>query len=131
MTLCEWRGSRLVKQVVSDPSMELVEAAVRRLDNARFNDLYLEPLREDPETWLCIGGGAGRYLLSGALAGGRFPILVDPTRSAEHRQALVIGGQEGTYPANQVHDLDTALAAVRCFWLSGRFESEVLNWLDT
>jgi hypothetical protein len=131
MTVCEWRGSSLERQIVPNPTLDQVEAAVRRLDNQRFNDLYLEPSGDEPDTWLCIGGGAGRYLLSGALANQRFPTLVDPTRAADPAETLVVGGQEGTYPANRVHNLGAALEAVRAFWRSGRFEDPGLLWIES
>ena len=131
MTLCEWSGASLDSQVVSNPSLDQVEAAIRRLDNKRFNDLYLQPAGADTETWLCVGGGAGQYLLSGALGNQRFPTLVDPTRAAEPAVTLRVGGQEGTYPANRVHGLETALEAVRTFWKSARFEDPGFLWIES
>jgi hypothetical protein len=116
--------------VVTRPTLEQVVDAVRRLDNKVFNDLYLEPDGSAGDTWLCVGGGAGRYLLSGAVSDERFPTLVDPARPAEPVEALVVGGQEGSYPGNQVHDLKTALEAVRAFWTTGRFEGTSHAWLD-
>ena len=129
MMVCEWLGVRVNKHTVPTPSLEQVEAAVRRLDNHRFNDLYLEP-GQDEAIWLCVGGGAGRYLLSGAVSHQRFPTLLDPARPVEPAEPLVVGGQEGTYPGNQIHDLDTALRVVRAFWSTGRFEDSVLLWVD-
>lgn len=130
MTVCHWRGSRVEKDVVTRPTLEQVFDAVRRLDNAAFNDLYLEP-DSSGDTWLCVGGGAGRYVLSGAESNERFPALVDPARPPEPAEALVIGGQKGSYPGNQVHDLKTALDAVRGFWTTGRFGGVGHTWLDT
>jgi hypothetical protein len=131
MTVCEWQGPNVKKQVITSPTLAQVEAAIRRLDNAGFNDLYLEPIAEDTETWLCIGGGAGRYLVSGSLSNQRFPTLLDPARQAQPAEELVVGGQEGTYPRNQVHDLNTALRAAREFWSQGRFGGAGLHWIDT
>ena len=130
MILCEWQGPHLDQQVVPNPTLEQVEAAVVRLNNARFNDLYLEPEDAEPGKWLCVGGGNGRYVLSGAEGEERYPTLVDPARPAEPAVTLVVGGQEGMYPANRVHALDTALDALRDFWTTGRFESEALTWIN-
>jgi hypothetical protein len=131
MTMCQWSGATVDSQIVPNPSLDQVEAAIRKLDNERFNDLYLQPVGDDPETWLCVGGGAGRYLLSGALGNQRFPTLVDPTKAADPAVALTVGGQEVTYPANRVHSLNTALEAVRTFWKSGRFEDPGLLWIES
>ena len=130
MTVCQWRGTRVDKDVVSRPTLEQVFDAVRRLDNAVFNDLYLEPDGSSGDAWLCVGGGAGRYVLTGSISDERFPTLVDPARAGEPSLALVVGGQKGSYPGNQVHDLNTALEAVRTFWTTERFEEAGLVWLD-
>jgi hypothetical protein len=130
MTLCQWRGARVERDVVTRPTLEQVVAAVQRLDNRAFNDLYLEPDGSADDTWLCVGGGAGRYLLSGSISNERFPTLVDPARQPEPVEALVVGGQEGSYPGNQVHGLKTALDVVRGFWTTGRFEGDSHTWLD-
>lgn len=63
--------------------------------------------------------------VAGAVSNERFPTLVDPARPVEPVEALVVGGQEGSYPGNQVHDLKTALDAVRAFGTTGRFEGGV------
>lgn len=130
MTLCQWRGARVESDVVDRPTLEQVLDAVRRLDNRVFNDLYLEPDGSADDTWLCVGGGAGRYLLSGAVSNERFPTLVDPKRQPEPVEALMVGGQEGSYPGNQVHDLKIAVETVRAFWTTGRFEDGSHTWLD-
>ena len=130
MTVCQWHGTRVEKDVVTRPTLEQVFDAVRRLDNAVFNDLYLEPDGSLGDTWLCVGGGAGRYVLSGTISDERFSTLIDPARAVPLDQALVIGGQKGTYPGNQVHDLNTALQAVRAFWTTGRFEGAGLVWWE-
>lgn len=130
MILCEWRGPHLDKQVVPHPTLDQIEAAVLRLDNGRFNDLYLEPGAEESGTWLCVGGGSGKYLLSGAEGGQRFATLVDPARPSEPSETLVVGGQTGIYPRNRVHTLETALATVRAFWQSGRFQAAGLTWVE-
>lgn len=113
---------------MTNPALHEVEDAVRRLDNACFNDLYLQPNANDSEIYLCVGAGAGRYVLAGVMAGERFPILIDPDRPAEPVQLVTVGGQQGDYPANAVHDLDTTLRAVRAFWTTGGFDSAGLTW---
>jgi hypothetical protein len=41
---------------------------------------------------------------------------------------VTVGGQQGDYPANAVHDLDTTLRAVRAFWTTGGLDSAGLTW---
>jgi hypothetical protein len=96
--VCQWRGARVEKDVVTRPTLEQVVDAVRRLDNGVFNDLYLELDDSTGDTWLCVGGGAGRYVLSGAVSNDRFPTMVDPERQAEPAEGVVVGGQTGSYP---------------------------------
>lgn len=62
-------------------------------------------------------------MLSGAISNEQFPTLVDRARATDPEEELVIGGQKGSYPGNQVHDLETALDAVREFWATGRFKN--------
>jgi hypothetical protein len=131
LTLCQWEGGNLRSEIVQTPTWNQVESAVRRLDNERFNDLYLQPDATNSEIYLCVGGGNGRYVLAGALSGEVFPSLVDPSRAAEPTLLLRVGGQEGDYPANAVHDLETALEAVRAFWSTGQFEDTAsLRWIE-
>jgi hypothetical protein len=61
LTVSKWQGNRVSERVVNGPSLPQVEAALRRLDNRAFNDLYLQPNAADSETYLCVGGAAGRY----------------------------------------------------------------------
>jgi len=60
LTVYEWLGPRVARQEYRDPSGELVEDAIRELNGQAWNDLDLCPAAADPETWLCVGGGAGR-----------------------------------------------------------------------
>jgi hypothetical protein len=130
LTVSQWEGGTVRNEIVSNPTWSQVEGAVRQLDNVRFNDLYLQPDAGNSETYLCVGGGGGRYVLAGVLAGDRFPTLVDPRRPAEPAELLRVGGQEGDYPANVVHDLDTTLEAVHAFWSSGSFDGPGLHWQE-
>jgi hypothetical protein len=128
LTVSEWDGTDVRNQIVMNPTWDQVEAAVRRLDNACFNDLYLQPDAANSEIYLCVGGGSGRYVLAGVLAGDRFPTLIDHDRPAEPAELIRVGGQEGDYPANVVHDLEVTLTAVRAFWATGRFDGSGLRW---
>ena len=121
LIICEWRGTGFSEQVIIRPSLKVVLDAVRKLNGAAFNDIYLHPKPRATHPYLCVGGGAGRYLLAGELPGERFPTLTDPSRSELPKEALVVGGQEGLYPRNQIHPLTVALRAAELFWETGEF----------
>jgi hypothetical protein len=126
----EWKGTARAEQIINRPSLKSVLAAVRALDGAAHNDVYLYPKPGCFHPYLCVGGGAGRYLLTGVLPGDRFPTLIDPGRSGLPKQPLRIGGQEGLYPHNWIHSLTIALRAVEEFWNTGEFGGAGLTWTE-
>jgi len=80
--------------------------------------------------YLAVGGGNGRYLVTGSIANERFPTVVDPAKSSDIREFLLVGGQEGDYPAHWILDLDTALRAAKHFYNTNLFEGGGLRWED-
>jgi hypothetical protein len=124
----EWKGTGRAEQIIPRPPLKTVLAAVRALDGAAHNDLYLYPKPGSSHPYLCVGGGAGRYLLTGVLPGDRFPTLIDPSRPQLPKQPLRVGGQEGLYPRNWIHPLDVALRAVEEFWATGEFGGVGFSW---
>jgi hypothetical protein len=127
----EWKGTRRAEQIIPRPSLKAVLAAVRALDGASRNDVYLYPKAGCYHPYLCVGGGAGRYLLTGVLPGDRFPTLVDHAQPELPKQPLRVGGQEGLYPRNWIHSLAVALRAVEEFWNSGELGGEGLTWAES
>lgn len=121
LRIFEWRGTSRTEQIVTRPPLKVVLAAVRALDGGARNDVYLYPKAGAIQPYLCVGGGAGRYLLTGVLPVDRFPTLIDHSRPDLPKQALRVGGQEGLYPRNWIHPLDVALRAVEAFWNNGEF----------
>ena len=65
LQICEWDGAHRNDRRVRDPSIIDVRAAIEALDGRSRNDLYLTAARDSPVPWLCIGGGAGRYVVTG------------------------------------------------------------------
>lgn len=78
---------------------------------------------------MCIGGGAGRYVVTGSIENQEFPTVVDAARAAEPSELLVVGGQSGQYPGNRVLDLASTLKAARRFYTTGRFDGGVA-WVN-
>ena len=132
LRIFEWRGTTRTEQIVSRPPVKTVLAAVRALDGRSRNDVYLYPKAGLLQPYLCVGGGNGRYLLTGVLPDDRFPTLVDLARPELPKVALRVGGQEGLYPHNWIHSLDVTLRTVEAFWNTGEFSppDRVLTWTE-
>jgi hypothetical protein len=126
LTICDWANPDNRDTVIADPEWSRVELAILALNNKNLNDIYLTPFVAEPETFLGIGGGAGRYLVTGAVAGDTFPTLVGGG-SDSSLAPLVVGGQLGEYPANWLVSLEEALTAARAFLTAGGFDCGV-NW---
>jgi hypothetical protein len=92
LTVCEWVGGIRRDTETTHPTWSDVEAAIRTLDNDRFNDLYLQPRQNAPETYLCVGGGGGRYVVSGSVENEAFPTVIDPAKADAPQELLVVGG---------------------------------------
>jgi hypothetical protein len=127
LTLCVGAGSARQIEEIAAPGWEEIEAAIRALDAQGRSALYLWPREAPAGTYLLIGGGAGRFLVTGAMNDEVFPTLIDPARSAAPHQVLNVGGLEGQYENNQVHDEATVLRVARSFHDAGDFAPE-LHW---
>ncbi|HMV83862.1 MAG TPA: hypothetical protein PLD20_04645 [Blastocatellia bacterium] len=124
LTICRWQGASLTETIIDKPTWEKIEAAILALNNADLNDLYLNT---KAGTWLCVGGGAGRYLLTGSNGDDSFPTLVDVGGNSDQKVLLTVGGQTGDYPENWIHGLSLTLAVARNFFERGEFNSN-FHW---
>ncbi len=80
----------------------------------------------DEDTYMSIGGGAKKYIVTSTFDNCNFYILIDSFKS-EQIETLVVGGQKGNYPAKQCVDLLHCLLAARTFTESGRLDP-LLIW---
>lgn len=112
------------EKIIENPSWEQIEVAIRSLNNKNKNDLYLHV---GVNSWLCVGGGEGQYVLTGAVNDHSFPVLVNPQKALAQKLVLIIGGQACEYSANCVHDLSQTLQATRDFFDFGGFSSKT-SW---
>jgi hypothetical protein len=129
LTMCRWDGCARSDTEIQAPDWPSVEKAIRELNNQNRNDVYLIPNSHDRETYLAVGGGAGRYLVTGSVQSERFPTLIHPKKPPTPKELLVVGGQEGDYPGNWIVDLEMALQAARVFYESGNF-GDGMNWQE-
>ncbi len=127
LMICDWSNKDRRELSVLEPSWAQIETAVRALNNHNLNDIYLTPLQSDPGTFLAIGGGDGRYLVTGAIGGKSFPTFVTRPSLDYSMVPLVVGGQLGEYPARWVVTLDRALSVARSFFDAGGFDCGV-SW---
>jgi len=125
LRVCDWANTSTRDVIVLNPSWSQVDAAIRALNNDNLNDIYLEPWQGGSDTFLGVGGGSGRYIVTGAIAGKTFPTLVSTGSLDETLVPLVVGGQLGEYPARWLVTLEDALSAVRLFFDAGGFDCGV------
>lgn len=112
----------------ADPSNAEALAALDQLDGAQFSSIAF--VTED-ETVMAIGGGGdGAFVVSITLDDdARIYTLIDPTRSEDHDQDVVVGGQAGSYQQYQCVDREMAKAALLYFQQEGQ-PSPDLKWVS-
>ena len=121
LTTSYWDHKARVYEDIINPSWEQVEAAIRALNNRERNDIYLMPSESNPETYLSISGGNGRYFVTGSIDNQRFPTVIDLKKSSQGKERLVSGGQEILISSQWIVDLETALNVIKSFYEAGGF----------
>ncbi|BAZ10071.1 hypothetical protein NIES4071_18850 [Calothrix sp. NIES-4071] len=121
----KWLGNKNQDNLINEPNWDQIEAAIRELDGANHT---LVTLGADEETYMSIGGGAGKYVVTVTFDNLDFYMLVDSSKPNDIEK-LVIGGQAVNYPANQCIDLLRCLLAARTFALEGKLD-QLLTWIE-
>jgi hypothetical protein len=122
----KWLSNRNEGEFIENPDWSQIEVAIRELDG---KSKTLVTLGVDDETYMTIGGGeAGKYVVSVTFDNVSFHNLVDLSKP-DSTEKLVIGGQEGIYPAKMCVDLLRCLLAARTFAESGKLD-ELLCWQE-
>jgi hypothetical protein len=122
----KWLGNRNEGKFIEHLDWSQIEAAIRELNG---KSKTLVTLGVDDETYMTIGGGeAGKYVVSVTFDNVSFHNLVDLSKP-DSTEKLVIGGQEGIYPAKMCVDLLRCLLAARTFAESGKLD-ELLCWQE-
>lgn len=85
-------------------------------------------LGANEETYMSIGGGAEKYIVTVAFDNLNFYTLLDFAKS-NNIEKLVVGGQHGNFPALQCVDILRCLLAARTFALEGKLD-ELLTWQE-
>jgi Immunity protein Imm1 len=123
MTTEKWIGNKNEGDLIENPSWNQVEKAIRELDGEHQT---LVTLGVNEDTYMSIGGGENKYIVTVTFDNFNFYILIDSTKS-EQIEKLVVGGQKGNYPANQCVDLLRCLLAARTFTELGKLD-DLLTW---
>jgi Immunity protein Imm1 len=125
LTTVAWTREAPEIEVTHAPDWQTVEASIRALDGYIRDHLTLQPSSVYPETWLAIGGGGGRYLVTGSESGEIFPTLRDPGVPKAPAVLLQVGGQPGEYDRDQIVSLEVALKAALAYFEAGSFKCGV------
>ena len=121
------QGDRAAVSERADPTIAQALAALDQLDGAEFSSIAF--VTED-ETVMAVGGGADTFVVSITLDDdARIYTLIDPSRSEDHDQEVVVGGQAGSYQQYQCVDRDMAKAALLHFQQEGA-PSPDLQWVS-
>lgn len=121
----KWLNNNNQQELTENPNWHQIEAAIRELDG---ESKTLVTLGADEDTYMSIGGGAGKYIVTVKLNKFDFYVLVDLSKSDEIEK-LVVGGQEGTYSANNCVELLPCLLAARTFVELGKLD-DLLSWQE-
>lgn len=121
----EWTGSALKPIVHEDWTPALAQAALERLDGRRLTQLQLDV---GEHRSMLVGGGAGRFSVMICVDVDReLHTLLEPGKLSTQHEDLLVGGQLGSFPANQIVSTATALAAIQYFHGAGE-PSPQLSW---
>jgi hypothetical protein len=123
LTKDSWRGVACDEHVVSNPTEADLVEAIDALDG-KVHTIAIVGAEGDAH--LAVGGGRDRFVVYATYDNATFHNL-KRLRGGEAIVRLVVGGQEGEYPADQVVDRDQAVRAATRFLLDGRLGDD-LGW---
>jgi Immunity protein Imm1 len=118
-----WEGDRNNGLLKEAKEWNEIETAIGELDGNRRTLVTLET---EGEAHMSIGGGNGRYFVYLTFDNDNFNYLVNSSNSDRY-ETLVIGGQEGSYPAKSCVDLTTTIKVAKIFAELGIMERSV-SW---
>jgi Immunity protein Imm1 len=108
----EWIGNRNKNHIEQARNWQLIELAIKSLDG---HQKTLVTLETDGEMHMAVGGGGqGKYVVYVTFDNENFNHLIDPSKS-NLNESVVVGGQEGVYPAKFCVDLETSLKSAKAF----------------
>lgn len=122
----KWVDKRNESDFIKNPNWNQIEATIRDLDG---KSKTLVTLGVNNETYIAIGGGESeKYVVTITFDNINFYVLVDLSKP-DVMEKLVVGGQEGDYPAQMCVDLLRCLLAARTFAELGKLDT-LLSWQE-
>lgn len=122
-----WEGIHKKSSVVAEPTLDAVAAAIQALDGRVYTMVSIV-FKESSVIFIGGGGSNGLYVVTATYDGEHFKIATGDA-SSTGMVTMIVGGQEGDYPARHCVDFVTALRAARAFASTGEMDSTV-NWED-
>ena len=118
----DWIGNQNRGFVEQASNWQDIEATIRELDG---HHKTLVTLETDGEAHMAVGGGQDKYVVYMTFDNESFHYLVDPSKS-NIGESLIVGGQDGIYPAKSCVDLNTTLKAAKTFAELGAMDESVV-----
>jgi hypothetical protein len=118
-----WEGRTTDSWRIDSATSDDLDRALRRLDAELYT---LVTVDGDGEAHLCVGGGAGRYVVYATFDNEEYWNLMSDV-PASGIVMLTTGGQVGDFPAAQIVSLDQALRAADAF-LHGQHLDPAQTW---
>jgi len=119
-----WAGVLCDEDEIQTPTLDDVLRLIAALD-AKTHTMVT--LFGSDNSYLCIGGGSGRYVVYASTPDEQlWNLLLD----SDDRKGMVLlnaGGQEGDFPVRQVLDKSHVLHAARTFFETGALDA-ALRW---
>ncbi len=123
----DWTTGEQGDEVIEQPGLEQIEAALERLDGERYS---LVVLGADESTYMGIGGGSGdKYVVFVSYDDQEFYSLWDDELGVAEDGVIIlnIGGRKDEYPAQQCVGREAMLRAAKRFAADGTREP-TLTW---
>ena len=118
----DWQGIQNKGSVQPVKEWQQIEVAINQLDG---HHRTLVTLEAEGETHMAIGGGEGKYLVYLTFDNEQFHYAVEPS-NPNGDESLVVGGQEGLYPAKLFVNKDIAMKTAKTFAELGVMEKSVI-----
>jgi Immunity protein Imm1 len=121
-TVENWQGNQNKSVFKKAINWTEIQTAIRELDG---HYKTLVTLETEGEIHMAIGGGTGKYIVYLTFDNETFYYLIDPLK-LNTDERLIVGGQEGIYPAKLCVDIGTVMKAAQTFAELGTMEKALI-----
>ena len=124
ITADKWIGVKTDDEVIATPTVDDLHRVIEALDADVKTSVFL---KGENGAYMAIGGGLGKYVVFVSPSDQKFWNLIAREGATNETVSIVIGGQEGDYPARQVVDKNAAMKAAESFFSQGERDPS-LHW---